>query len=136
MRRLKSFTLIELIIVIIVIGILATIAIPQYLKVVERTKVSKAKHVLGLIAQAEKMYYAEKNTYTATLTGDDSLSDYVELDETANDPDWAYTAAGDASTFTATATRSGGTYGGDDITLDQVGTWGGSMPVAVGGYGS
>ena len=56
----KGFTLVELLIVVIVVGILAAFAIPQYINAVEKAKVGSAKNSLGLIAQAEKMYRAEK----------------------------------------------------------------------------
>ncbi len=53
MRR--GFTLIELIVVVIIVAILATFALPQYLKAAERARGAKAKHAVSLIAQAEEM---------------------------------------------------------------------------------
>jgi len=136
MRR-KGFTLIELIIVVIAIGILATIAVPQYLKSVERAKSAKAKNALGLISQAEKMYRAEKDAYVnvtnATINSNTGLGAFVELDEVANDPDWDYAVSGASTTaFLATATRSAGSSQ-TTITLDQSGSWGGTRPSDLGG---
>jgi len=128
MQRRTSFTLIELIIVIIVIGILATVAIPQYLKAVERAKGSKARHALGLIAQAEKMYRAENDTYVDFAAGaanaDPGLGAFVELADVDADVDWTYSVGGSATNaFTATATRSAGPNATETITLDQDGVW-------------
>jgi prepilin-type N-terminal cleavage/methylation domain-containing protein len=121
----KGFTLIELLIVIIVIGILATVAVPQYLRATERAKIAKAKNALGIIATAEKMYRGEKDTYTAALTNatlSAALDPYIEMTQIVADPDWDYsTSAGTASAFTATATRTGGNYNTQTITMDQDG---------------
>ena len=116
----KGFTLLELLIVVIVIGILAGVAIPQYLKVVERGKVAKAKNNLALIAQAEKMYRTEHTSYTSDIS---LLDDWIEGLRTTDD-DWDYTVEDidDPDTFTAKATRkgSGGDYGGTTVTINQI----------------
>jgi len=64
----KAFTLIELLIVIIIIGILATIAIPQYEKMVQRAKIAGALPKLQQIMTAEKLYYMEHGAYS-TIVG-------------------------------------------------------------------
>ncbi len=49
----RGFTLLELIIVIVVIGLLASIGVTEYFKVVERSRGSEAKSVLGSIRTAQ-----------------------------------------------------------------------------------
>jgi type IV pilus assembly protein PilE len=126
----KGFTLIELIVVVIVIAILASFAVPQYITSIERAKKAKAENALGIIAQAEKMYRAENDTYVNFASGaaDSTLGSYVELDEVDNDTDWNYQVTGATTTaFLATATRSGGSNNGETVTVDQSGNWGGDF---------
>lgn len=59
----KSFTLIELLIVIIIIGVLATLAIPQYAKMVEKSKNPEALANLNLIQDVEWAYRTETGNW-------------------------------------------------------------------------
>ncbi len=59
----KGFTLIELMIVVAIIGILAAIAIPNFLKYQAKSKQSEAKMNLGSLGTSAEAYHAEKDTY-------------------------------------------------------------------------
>ena len=65
----KGFTLIELMIVVAIIGILAAIAIPNFIKFQARSKQSEAKANLKAIFTAQKAYYQEKDHFSS-YTGD------------------------------------------------------------------
>ncbi len=59
----KGFTLIELMIVVAIIGILAAIAIPNFLRFQAKSKQSEAKTNLGGIFTAETSWFAENNVF-------------------------------------------------------------------------
>jgi len=63
LRSKKGFTLIELMIVVAIIGILAAIAIPNFLKFQAKSKMSEAKTNLGAIYTGELAYFGEQNKY-------------------------------------------------------------------------
>lgn len=125
----KGFTLIELLIVVIVVGVLASFALPQYSNAIERAKAGKARHSLGLIAEAEKMCRANTDAYVGFGAGgaNAALGDYIELAEVDADTDWDYDVTGPTpTTFPAVATRTAGPKVGQTITLNESGVWGGS----------
>jgi len=62
-RNKKGFTLIELMIVVAIIGILAAIAIPNFLKFQAKSKQSEAKTNLKAVLTAETSYFGEYNQY-------------------------------------------------------------------------
>ena len=64
----RGFTLIELMIVVLVIGILAAIAIPAYQNYITRAARTKATQGLTNLAGLEERFYYSKNTYTKTLS--------------------------------------------------------------------
>lgn len=63
----KGFTLVELMIVVAIIGILAAIAIPNFIRFQARSKQSEAKTNLKAVFTGQKSRYGEKDRYSMTL---------------------------------------------------------------------
>ncbi|HXE58148.1 MAG TPA: prepilin-type N-terminal cleavage/methylation domain-containing protein [Gemmatimonadales bacterium] len=62
-RHNRGFTLIELLIVVVIIGLLATIAIPSFANSKERAYVSRMKEDLRRLATAQEAYIADNAAY-------------------------------------------------------------------------
>ena len=67
MHRIRGITLIELMIVVVVIGLLAVIAYPNYRGFVARAKRNEAKAALLQIATNQERFYLQNNTYTCDM---------------------------------------------------------------------
>jgi prepilin-type N-terminal cleavage/methylation domain-containing protein len=74
-KNQKGFTLIELVIIIVVLGILASVAIPKYKDIVAKSKEAACRGALGGLRSGISIYYANTavNTGTATWPVADSL---------------------------------------------------------------
>jgi len=73
----KGFTLVELIIVIVIVGILTVIAVPIYRGYTQKAKWSEGKALAAAILTGQKVYYAEKGTWyeiTAWVEYDDVIA--------------------------------------------------------------
>lgn len=62
-NRQKGFTLIELMIVVVIIGILAALAIPRFMSATVKSKQSEAKGILKQIYTMERTYRQQFNDY-------------------------------------------------------------------------
>lgn len=67
MSRRKGFTLIELIMVIVILGILAVVAIPKYYDLTASADTAAEKGVVGGVRAGIATYYAQNKAYPATL---------------------------------------------------------------------
>jgi prepilin-type N-terminal cleavage/methylation domain-containing protein len=65
-RNTKGFTLIELMIVVVIIGILAALAIPKFNNASARAKEREADGILKQIYTLQMTYYAQNGTYAAS----------------------------------------------------------------------
>ncbi len=126
-RKDKGFTLIELMIVVAIIGILAAIAIPNFMNYQCKAKQSEAKSNLGNIRTAEEAYYAEKDSYGGTLA--DIGFDVKGTDKQVYSYGLTASGTGTTAAFTATATATaGGKIVGDVWQIDNQGKLTNSTP--------
>ena len=98
MKNKKGFTLIELMIVVAIIGILAAIAIPDFLKFQARAKQSEAKTNLGAIFTTQVAYFGEYNTYGGRVEAADGGGCWADLGW-GPEGDTIYTYWCESSTF-------------------------------------
>ena len=74
MRKEKGFTLVELLIIVAIIGILATIAIPMYNGTIKRSARTEAYSNLQTLRLLEEQFFAEHGCYHVTAAACDSLT--------------------------------------------------------------
>lgn len=110
-----SLTLIELVVVVVIVGILATLSFSQYYSAVEKSMAREAVTALRLIRAAEEIYYSQlaifygvdvgAGNFTGTGTGNTALR------LTLNERNWNYDIpVANVNAFTAQAARTGGPF--------------------------
>lgn len=119
MKSPKGFTLLELILVVVVIGILATLAVPQFTGMAEKARAAEAINTIGAIKTAEDIYKLETGTYVNDALGDGSILSVRFPIADSENTYWTYAVSGAGDTgYTVTADRSdkdAGTF--EDLTI-------------------
>ena len=104
----KGFTIIELMVALIIIGVLVSLAIPGFSRTKERAFDKEAQIGLNLIAAGEKMYRVKIGSYypsSGTVDKSD-IEDNLQLDLSSSS--WEYNITGLGGTnYNATAVRNG-----------------------------
>jgi len=119
----KGFTLVELLMVVIIIGILVTLAVPNYYRSVERAKGGKARGGMDAIRKAELQYRGAHDIYTNALADLETYDLPNDILDDGSDGDWTYTiTTADETNLEVTATRDAGPYGTSTITMNQDGS--------------
>src|ERR1700760_4860545 len=66
-RPRSGFTLVELAVVIVIIGVLAAFGVPRFIKSVERSKAAEAFEYLSSVRTAQERYQAQYGTYATNV---------------------------------------------------------------------
>ncbi|HEX9282325.1 MAG TPA: prepilin-type N-terminal cleavage/methylation domain-containing protein [Gemmatimonadales bacterium] len=96
MKSRRGFTLIELLIVVVIIGLLATIAIPKFTNTKDKAYVGQMKSDLRNLATAEEAFYYDSAKYTVDKTRLNNYSSSVGIDVIINEATpqgWSATAS-------------------------------------------
>ena len=126
----SGFTLLEIIIVIIIVGVLASLALPRFFKTIEYSRAQEALNNLSVIRQAMERCALRANTYVGcdTFTALD-ITDPTTSPGTHFTYSWPVAAG--VGTFTVLATRNGvdGGAAADTVSINETG-----VKVGTGNY--
>jgi len=143
MNKIKAFTLLEILIVIVVLAVLASIAIPRYTDIVEKSRTSEAMAIFAAIKSAQEVYYSKNGRYRDILdcspdavTGALGIEVPCAFEGNADTYFILHDIGGDENGFSATLFRTNkgnSQYSGTDITMTYTRSnfstqWSGSYP--------
>ncbi len=128
-KKLSGFTLIELMVTVVIIGILAAVAYPSYQDSVKQSRRAAAQVALVSLGNAMERVFTQNNTYkpgganpTLGTAAGDIFPAQAPLDGTVKQYNLSISAATTAATYTVRATPISGTSQASDGMLELDGT--------------
>jgi general secretion pathway protein G len=137
-RKQRGFTLIEIMVVVVILGILAALVVPQVMNRPDQAKVTVAKGDIKAIGAALDMYKLDNYSYPSTQQGLDALVEKPGgnpqpknwnrdgyLKRVPKDPwgnDYQYLSPGTQGQFDLYSYGADGKQGGSDLNAD-IGNW-------------
>ena len=137
-RRQAGFTLIEIMVVVVILGILAALVVPQVMNRPDQAKVTVAKGDIKAIGAALDMYKLDNFSYPSTQQGLDALAQKPGgnppprnwnadgyLKRVPKDPwgnDYQYLSPGTKGPYDLYSLGADGKQGGTDLNAD-IGNW-------------
>lgn len=133
--RARGFTLIEIMVVVVIIGLLAAIVAPSVVRNLDRARIARAKQDIRTIQTAMAEFYAEHYRFPTEAEGlkilagqSDSigqtdLTKYIErLPRDPWDRDYLYNNPGERGDYDVYTLGADGEEGGEDVNAD-IGNW-------------
>ena len=117
----KGFTLVELAVVIIIIGVLAAFAVPRFLDSVERSKAAEAYNYHSAVRAAQERYQVRQGTYADDLTKLDIQMPTPKYFTVGTPAAGSTSNLEDSWTLTLTRTGAAGGYGAYTVTFTDQG---------------
>ena len=121
MRTRKGFTLVELAVVVVIIGVLAAFAVPRFLASVERSKAAESFNYLASIQSAQERYHARQGTYADAVTELDIKMTNLKYFTVGDIEAGSTTNLEDSWTLTLTRTGASAGYGDYSVTFTEEG---------------
>lgn len=106
MKKNPAFTLIEIIVVVVILGIISAIAIPNYTKTIISAQKKDALNNLKMIHSANQLYFSRTSSFFPTSSPANVTAINQELNINIIPGDLTYTCTGGGSAFSCTAVRS------------------------------
>lgn len=129
-HKTGGFTILELIVVIIIVGLLASLALPRYFKMVEASRAQEAINAMGIIRRSLERRFYFSRTYNSGGAGDETLLSVMvnklDINDPARSPNahFNYLVVADRNGYNILACSNGSNnrrWGGIMMTFNYVG---------------